>query len=75
MGAQRCLGLVVARVVGLQAIEFAGEACHPGLAVPQAEYLGPVARCEQGDVQLIEIERLLTAEHHEVLFSRAGEQM
>ncbi|MHC5004237.1 MAG: chemotaxis protein CheW [Planctomycetota bacterium] len=65
------IGLLVESVESVERGEV--EAAHPGLAVADAPYLGPVLRTDAGMVQLIDPERLLADEHRAILFQRAGE--
>lgn len=63
------LGLVAERVTGVQRV--AQEAfVAPGVAAPDAPYLGQVATHDGGILQLIEVEQLLTDELRAILFPK-----
>jgi chemotaxis-related protein WspB len=67
------VGLLVEQVIGVDNIDFDDDAAHPGLRLPDAEYLGPIASTKGGMVQLVAPDRMLSAEQMAVLFDRGSE--
>lgn len=65
------LGLLVERFLGVERLEPGEASTHPGLEIPDAGYLGPVAVHDRRLVQMVEPDKLLKAEHQAVLFDRA----
>lgn len=64
------LGLIVERATESLRRE-PGDFTDPGLAPPDAPYLGPVTRDERGLIQRVEVEQLLTPTLRELLFASA----
>lgn len=73
-GEERLLGLLAEKATGTARYR-ASDFQDPGVAAPQAPYLGPVVRDARGIVQLLRIERLLTPEVRETLWQQAGETL
>ena len=69
-GGNRPLGLLAEQVV--ETLKLAPEAfADPGVEIPEAHYLGRVARDERGLLQTIEPDALLTPEVEALLFREA----
>jgi chemotaxis-related protein WspB len=68
----KSIGLLVEQVVGVDDLDFKNSSTHPGLNVPDTEYLGSVAQTDAGMVQLLEPARILKPEQAAVLFERNG---
>ena len=70
-GGSRALGLLAERVV--ETLKLAPEAFHEvGVEIPDAHYLGRVARDERGLLQTIEAQALLGPEVEALLFQDAA---
>ena len=73
-GPERLLGLLAEKAIDTaryQEEDFQ----DPGVSAPQAPYLGPVIHDAHGIVQLLNLERLLTPEVREALWSQAEETL
>ena len=71
-GEQRLLGLVAERVSDVVQFDDA-RADAPPMALEQAPYLGTIVRADQGLVQVIEVDRVLTDALREALFGKDAE--
>lgn len=69
---RQAVGLLVGQILGVDEVDFDDPSAYPGLRIPEAEYLGPVACTEAGTVQLLDPTKLLTAEQRAVLFDRGS---
>lgn len=66
-GARHRLGLMAERVTGVRKLDEA-VFVEPGVAVPAAPYCGRVAPLEDGLLQAIDLNKLLTEEVQRILF-------
>jgi len=66
-GVDRLLGLMVERVADVAAIER-GRFAEPGVATPDAPYLGQVLAADGAILQLVELEHMLKPEVCALLF-------
>ena len=64
------LALLVESLESVEHCDFADADAHPGLTLPDARYLGPVAPTTNGTLQLVDVHRLLDDEHRALLFDR-----
>lgn len=65
------LALLAESLEYVEHCDFADAEAHPGLTLPDARYLGPIALTTDGALQLVEVHRLLGEEHRALLFDRA----
>jgi chemotaxis-related protein WspB len=66
---EHLLGLMLERVAGIEQIDT-GALSSPGVAMPEAGYLGEVSAHDGSMTQLIEVDRLLTDAVRALLFQR-----
>jgi len=67
------LGLIVESLESVEHCDFDDAHAHPGLTLPDARYLGPVATMTDAAVQLVDVHRLLDEEHRALLFDAQAE--
>ena len=68
-----CLvGVLVEQFLGVEHLELVDASSHPGLEIPDADYLGPIALYEGETIQIVDPAKILKPEHKTVLFQRTG---